>query len=267
MRRRYFNIFHTRGVVRGFTLVELLVVIATISLLLAILLPALRKARQLAKRMVCQGNLRQIAVAWHLLLNDNGGDFLQYVNINHEFGGWKGREGFGPYRPLNSYLDLPPEIDTEDEAKVFRCPADSGGVYSYPSHKSAYEIFGNSYQTNHFLIGPDRIGRGCASGPTKLHSAINKRLENLNVGNVSKPSLLLMVGDNNWWTEWRWRICNTPVHGKDWHGNPRHFNLAFLDCHVGSIKIRKGIYVTPEYTVLPFKELYGLAREVQEEVP
>ena len=52
-----------RRSIRGFTLVELLVVVAIISLLLALLLPALEKARELAKGVVCQSNLRQMSVA------------------------------------------------------------------------------------------------------------------------------------------------------------------------------------------------------------
>jgi len=262
MRHKYLNVFHACKFVHGFTLVELLVVIAIISLLLAILLPALRKARMITKRVVCQSNLKQIAIAWHLFLNDNNGAFPQVVNINHYFGGWRGRGGKSLYRPLNSYLDLPPDISTEDEAKVFRCPADRGGVYSYPVQDLAYDTFGNSYETNYILIGQSRIWVP-RDQRRELHIEINKRLENLNVGNVSKPSLLLMVGDNNWMTEWEVAF----PHGKEWHDKPRHYNLAFLDGHVRFIKVRKGIYVTPEYTLLPFAELYGLARKVQEEVP
>jgi len=50
--------------VKGFTLIELLVVIAVIALLLALLIPALRSAREQGHRVVCLSNLKQLTMAW-----------------------------------------------------------------------------------------------------------------------------------------------------------------------------------------------------------
>ena len=56
---------------RAFTLIELLVVISILVLLMALLLPALSRARKQGKAVVCQGNLRQWGVIYSMYLGDN----------------------------------------------------------------------------------------------------------------------------------------------------------------------------------------------------
>src|SRR5688572_33416412 len=65
----------------GFTLVELLVVITTIGMLMALLLPAIHAARESARRIQCGVNMDQIALAMH-----------SYVTAHRWFPGYRGNK-------------------------------------------------------------------------------------------------------------------------------------------------------------------------------
>ena len=71
---------------KGFTLVEILVVVAIIGILAAILFPAFARARENARRTSCQSNLKQIGVAVQMYAQDNDEIFPPANN----FIGWPG---------------------------------------------------------------------------------------------------------------------------------------------------------------------------------
>jgi prepilin-type N-terminal cleavage/methylation domain-containing protein len=261
--------------VRAFTLIEILVVVAIIALLVAVLLPALRLAREQAKRIACESNVRQLAQAWHLYLTDSKERFpRRAVNANVNYGGQQGQGAavFQVPKPLNKYLHL---AATTNNAKSFLCPCDRGITTFKPS---CWEYVGTSYSMNNMLIGDGQLqaltSDPCNQPPRSLLSEINTRLSKLpadNDGNqslclnqiTSDSSRLILLGDFGWWNAY---YFTTDQDMAEWHVYPSSYNLAFLDGHADFIRVRKGLQVTAAYTVIPFKDLLALAAASQREV-
>ena len=127
--------FHRRIQSSGFTLIELLVVISIIAMLVAILLPALRQAREVARQSQCLANTRQIGIVSHIYNHDYemvptyeptdddvanfapgfNGIFAERLDYHHT--------GRSPYDPWPG-TSASPDSDEKHYSPIWLCPND-----------------------------------------------------------------------------------------------------------------------------------------------
>ncbi len=152
----------TRQATKGFTLIELLVVIAIIAVLMGILMPALRKVKEMAREQACKSNLRSVGLAVQMYLDDYERKIPHTQQANEFL--WHEADGV-TYRQAgstDSYWGLF-YIDYLKETKIFGCPslqrAPENLIYQYanipdPKDVIQHAAFGmNHHERNRVTKG------------------------------------------------------------------------------------------------------------------
>ncbi len=113
----------TKQMAKGFTLIELLVVIAIIAVLLAILMPAMRKIKEIARETACKSNLKNIGLAVAMYLDDYDRTIPNTGSSNHFR--WFENDGVTYRRPGSSqtYWGIFYRDYIKDQTKIFGCPS------------------------------------------------------------------------------------------------------------------------------------------------
>jgi prepilin-type processing-associated H-X9-DG protein/prepilin-type N-terminal cleavage/methylation domain-containing protein len=207
-----------------FTLVELLVVIAIIAILAAMLLPGIQKAKDMAKRMSCQGNLKQLGVA----LNGYIDDWQGWLPIEDAANNRAVFVRLCPYLGMSNIVSYS-STDGRLAKGVFRCPSwqNKSEIASVPAYQSGYAW-------------------NVSLGYSSLSNCPQRR-----ISQVKSPSETVAMGDTTDWTHygvWDYVFLYSPSSASAFSPNlsisNRHsngLNYLWADGHVSWMSTAKAM--------------------------
>jgi len=167
---------------RAFTLIELLVVIAIIAVLLAIIMPAMRKIKEVARETVCKSNLKNVGLAVAMYLDDYDRKIPNTGSSNQHQ--WFEADGLTYRKPGSSstYWGIYYRDYIKDQTKIFGCPS----FQSTAGTRLIYSYSGSEKSTN-----PDFVIQNAAFGLNH-----HERARNRNTNTIYRLSEFLYCSDH-----------------------------------------------------------------------
>lgn len=232
----------------GFTLMELLVVVAIIAILAALLLPMLGRAKEQVRSVSCKSHLHQIGLAMQMYVSDHN----IYPSATDDSGPWPvfktWADQLTPYNPV-SWTNLAwhcPTYIAEGGMVRWQPQPPSGRAFKVSS-SYAYNgrgMWGYKFYGSHGYTIKGRLGLGDVK-PTVHENRIVAPSEMYAVADTRPVQYANDPGLSGGIEMQPWQIWPSILKAKDTEARPPHsqaYNLLFVDGHVSPVKRKDYLY-------------------------
>jgi prepilin-type N-terminal cleavage/methylation domain-containing protein/prepilin-type processing-associated H-X9-DG protein len=210
---------------RAFTLVELLVVVSIIALLIAILLPSLKRAREVAKATACMSNLRSLGLAVQQYATANGGHLIT-AGLAHG----------GSVDEQAAWINTL-QADYGNKL-VARCPADQSEYWTVPVPNTT-QLRRASYASNYYTV--KKIGNRGPYDRLDLFQRPSGTILMVELVETGEYAASDHVHAETWWADPR-RLAGQEL---NLERHLRKSNYSFIDSHVEPLMFEETYKLDP----------------------